>query len=387
MSEPSEVESTLRGMTGSESLFDRVVFIIGAGHSINAKAPSTEELTSWIIDGTGPLCLSRWSRERIDLLKSVREHLETSGFKPTYESIFTWLWTSYFSSDPTMYRTAWDAADPFQKIGMVRSTCNEKVAYDTLRLIEEGVQQALNKERLEPSEAPKLTLDAVDNSSVGHSTLITLNHDRVLEQLFEASDDYCDGFKQEDEGTGAWSASQPEARQWEKRIQLIKMHGSIDWWSPRPWNDGGVVYRSPTYPGRGCARLPLLLVGTGPKLFQASNLKFARQILDAGHALSRATCVIVVGYGFGDVRMNSLWHGAIRQALDEKRRLPTLVVNPNPDGILDYVRKTKLPTDLLSLLENTNKDLAGKKTVEYLKRNAEKVEWSECAAEIEKLTF
>lgn len=366
-------------MVRNESRFEHVVFIIGAGHSLSADAPSTAELTSWIIDGTGPISLSRWTPEKIDLLKRVRAHLEKSGLSPTYESIFTWLWTAYFSSDATMYRAAWDSADPFEKIGLVRSVRTEKLAYDTLRCIEEGVQQALSDERLEPSDAPKLTLHAADDGSVDQLTLITLNHDRVLERVFEARPDYCDGFEPSVNGYPSWSAERPETRQWEERVQLIKLHGSIDWWSPRPWNDGSVVYRHETCPTeKKCVAPPMFLVGTGPKLFQSSNLMFARQVLDAGHALSCATCVIVVGYGFGDVRTNSLWAGATEQSQADDRPLPTLIIDPTPNRPRDHVRATKRPESLLGLLEN-------EKVVAYEESEAAVVKWSDCKTLIEEL--
>jgi hypothetical protein len=376
-------------MVRSESRFEHVVFIIGAGHSISANAPSTKDLTSWIIDGDERINRHRspWSPKRIELLKRVRAHLEKSRLEPSYESIFTWLWTSYFSSDATMYRTAWDSADPFQKIGLVRSVFSEKVAYDALRCIEDGVQQALGDKSLKPSRAPELTLQAAKDSDVGQLTLITLNHDRVLENcLTKAGRLYCDGFKPSDGEYPSWSAPQLETRQWKDQsiIQLIKLHGSIDWWSPRPWNDGGVVYRHETCPTeKKCVEPPMFLVGTGPKLFQSSNLMFARQILDAGHALSHATCVIVVGYGFGDVRTNSLWSGATEQSLDDNHSLPTLIIDPKPNELLDHVRATKRPLGLLGLLKNTDKRLDGQKTVEYLERRAERVEWNECKAIIE----
>jgi SIR2-like domain len=366
-------------MARSKSRFDHVVFIIGAGHSLSANAPSTEELTSWIIDGTGPISLSQWTPGKIDLLKRVRAHLETSGLKPTYESIFTWLWTAYFSSDPTMYRAAWDSTDSFKKVRLVRSLLVEQLAYEALRCIEEGVQQALSDERLEPGNAPVLTLQVADDASVNHLTLITLNHDRVLERVFETRPGYCDGFKPSVNSYPSWSAERPETRQWEQRIQLIKLHGSIDWWSPRPWNDGSVVYRHETRPTeKKCVEPPMFLVGTGPKLFQSSNLMFARQILDAGHALSCATCVIVVGYSFGDVRTNSLWSGATEQSLANECPLPALIIDPAPNRLRDDVRATKRSKSLVGLLEN-------QKIVAYKESEAAAVKWSDCKTLIEEL--
>jgi hypothetical protein len=376
-------------MARNKSRFEHLVFIIGAGHSISAGAPSTKDLTSWIIDGDHRIDRHRspWSSKKIEILKYARAHLEESGFEPTYESIFTLLWTWYFSSDRTMYRTAWDSSDPFKKIRLSR-TNSEDDAYSALRCIEDGVQQALSGKWITPAKAPKLTVQAANDACVNYMTVITLNHDRVLEHLLKTRPDYCDGFESPNNDYAFWSVERPDTRQWEKRVQLIKLHGSIDWWSPRPWNDGGIVYRNKDCPTeKNCVEPPMILTGTGPKLFQSSNLMFARQILDAGHALANATCVIAVGYGFGDVRINSLWSGTTEQSLADQKRLPTLIINPERAGLLGYVRATKRPWSLLGLLENENKRLAGKKIVEFLELRAEQVEWSDCKARIEGLAL
>jgi hypothetical protein len=352
------------GSSASESVFNHVVFIIGAGHSLNAGAPSTPELTDWIVDDVYPVDLSQWPKEK-DVLRRVREHLEkdteNDAPSPTYESIFTWLWTHYFSDDPAMYRVAWDSKNPFSAIGLGP---RDETAYSALRRIEDGVYMALADERLSVLNVPDLTLKAVGDPDVKSVTLITLNHDRLLERrlLQDAGPDaaYDDGFEGPLNGRGRWDAgSENSARNWKRRVQLIKIHGSIDWWSPSPWNDGGLVYRDTEYPtDTGCTTRPLFLVGTGPKLFQSSNLVFARQILDAGYALARATCVITVGYGFGDVRMNSLWEGASnlknRGRRDSRHRFPTLAIDPSKDCVLYRLKRLERAGKLDELFERAD---------------------------------
>lgn len=165
----------------ANSVFEHVVFIVGAGHSISAGAPSTSALTEWIVDGGGPVDRSGWPESEKDALRHVRDNLKAKDPSTTYESIYTWLWTRYFSDDPTMYRVAWDSEDPFSAIGLGPRKTTDEIAYQALRRIEDGVYMALADERLSVLNVPDLTLKAVRDSDVKSVTLITLNHDRLLE--------------------------------------------------------------------------------------------------------------------------------------------------------------------------------------------------------------
>jgi hypothetical protein len=359
----------------------KVVFIVGAGHSIAAGAPSTERLTSWISAGGGPVKLPpRVKPDQIKLFRQVEAYLAANDVSATYESVFTWLWTAYFSSDKTMYRGSW-APDAFAPLNRKPSKANDALVYSTRGYVEEVVWRALDRPA-DLDKAPALTLEAAADSDVEDLTIITLNHDRLLELLMQkAGITYSDGFAVQADGSRIWSSSTPDTRDRSKRVQLIKLHGSIDWWSPSPWNDAGHVVSSRKRP-HDCTRTPLVLVGTGPKLFQASNLMFARQILDAGQALARATCVIVVGYSFGDVRMNSLWHGAH----DERRfdgEVPLVTLNVDPSSretIQARVGATARPESLLKLLGD-------EKAVAYLTAPAESHEatWAGCRAKLDAL--
>jgi hypothetical protein len=357
-------------------VFERVVFIVGAGHSVSAGGPTTAELTTAIIDGD-EACVDRtsWPPDQIAVLAKVRDHIRSeSGREPTYESIFTWLWTAHFANDETMYRGAWNAADAFEQIGLTR-TQYEQAAYDALRLIEDGVAQALDDKRLDVAHVPQMILQAAeDNDCVGRLTLISPNHDRLLERSLQGRGyTFCDGFAPTDLGTGIWDV-RSDARARDERIQLIKLHGSVDWWSPRGWGDGRIVYRAPTRPA-SCAVLPLLLIGTGPKLFQSSTLIFARQILDAGRELAEATCVVIVGYSFGDVRLNSLWEGALMESGD----VPTLIVNRSSRNQLrDAVATMKRTGPLQTLLAPSCKRVIA------IEESADKVSWEDCRAALRK---
>ena len=367
----------------ADSVFEHVVFIVGAGHSLSAKAPSTRELTEWIVDGGGPVDRSEWLEGEKDVLRVVRDHLTVKDTpNPTYESIYTWLWTRYFSDDPTMYRVAWDSEDPFSAIGLGPRNEIAKMAYCALRRIEDGVRKALEDDQLNVLDVPHLAVEAVEDGDVQSLTLITLNHDRLLERCLPQragpGPAYDDGFEGSLDGCGRWDTrSGSTARNWECPVQLIKIHGSVDWWSPTGWNDGGLVYRSIECPkDKGCVERPLFLVGTGPKLFQSSNLVFARQILDAGYALARATCVITVGYGFGDVRMNSLWEGASnlnnRDKRDSGHRFPTLAIDPSKDRVLDRLKNLKRAGKLDELFERA--DIPA----DFLECEAKDADWFLC---------
>jgi hypothetical protein len=352
--------------------FEHVVFVIGAGHSLAAGQPSTASLTSSIADaGATPELTSQLKTSEIELFQRVQTHLRATGIEPTYESIFTWLWTAYFSDDRTMYRGSWEP-DAFERIGLERTPELDKLAYSTRGFVEQSVWHALDRP-LNLEKAPTLLLDAAADPNVAELTIVTLNHDRLLEELMLNSGlSYCDGFTTRRDGQRVWSSYRPDSRDWNNPVQLIKMHGSIDWWSPSPWNDAGTVYCSTERPD-DCKQVPLLLIGTGPKLFQASNLMFARQTLDVGRALAHATRIVILGYSFGDVRMNSLWHGAATAVRAHREATPhTVIVNPaSKQTIQSTVALTKRSDRLVELLHNNQ-------AVSYLQANAEEATWSEC---------
>lgn len=365
----------------AKPLYEDVVFIIGAGHSISACGPTTADLTKWIVAGEGPVDRSKWPNEEKVVLQRVLEHLSVvPNPPPTYESIFTWLWSRYFSDDPHMYRVAWDSEDPFAAIGLAPRNVTKPIAYKVLRCIEKGVAQALHDSRLQPDHAPQLIVQAaLDQPVVKRLTLITLNHDRVLEHLLnDARVDYDDGFGGTWEAGGTWMVGDPDRR---NCTHLIKLHGSIDWWSPEGWNDASLVHR-------GRDRLhdpkkrPLILVGTGPKLFQSSNLIFARQVLDAGRALANASCIVIVGYGFGDVRMNSLWDGATKDQRTKKAKsppVPTLVIDTDREGLRRRLQALERAGDLW------NRFTSDEWATHVLEGKAVSVTWHRCKVMIEEM--
>ncbi len=165
-----------------------------------------------------------------------------------------------------------------------------------------------------PSRTDHLRVIVDACSALESVTLATLNHDTVLEAaLGEAGVDYDDGFERTAADVRLW------ANEWDAaRTSLLKLHGSIDWWSyagdAEPWRGiaaARFVGTDPNHPERPGFDLPtsprpLFLTGTFNKILAYETwLVFPDQHRRFHDALNGASRVVVVGYSFGDKAINS----------------------------------------------------------------------------------
>ena len=92
-----------------------------------------------------------------------------------------------------------------------------------------------------------LLLEAVNSKEIGKITIVTLNHDLLLECLLEKNDiSYCNGFSAWD---GEYRKYVPDLLiKSDQRVVLIKLHGSIDWYLRQSYGQNTGHYIS--YRGR-----------------------------------------------------------------------------------------------------------------------------------------
>jgi hypothetical protein len=164
--------------------------------------------------------------------------------------------------------------------------------------------------------------EAIQDVGVANTTLMTLNHDVLLETSLSARNiSFADGFSK--------GANRVKVREWELSlfshldgsVPLLKLHGGINWYRFRPdgtepWTEDYVGI--PTCEFSSCQEdekgrrhctlddLRVFLIGTFNKLSSYTDPVYLEIYHQAFRALGQTDWLLVVGYGFGDKGINKL---------------------------------------------------------------------------------
>jgi hypothetical protein len=157
-----------------------------------------------------------------------------------------------------------------------------------------------------------------DTERFEHIDVVTLNHDLVLETLFEREGiSFCDGFSLRD---GEVRFYDDRAFAASERIHLLKPHGSINWRSFRKHsNDRSTDRHGIPDPGKGAwhvkdddgnwfhnlAGNPVFLTGISKTPRYATGI-FGKQVSWFRRSLELTKRVVCSGYGWRDDGMNDL---------------------------------------------------------------------------------
>ena len=133
----------------------------------------------------------------------------------------------------------------------------------------------------------------VTDPSVSRLTIVTLNHDALVESCLEKADiRYIDGFRKDADGHLTFDR---EALKSDDHVKLLKLHGSVDW-----YRVGSRLVKRPSG-NLICAPRPVILCGTDNKpisysfgIFQDLHYYWQRMLDD--HKL-----MVMSGYGWNDI--------------------------------------------------------------------------------------
>jgi hypothetical protein len=193
----------------------------------------------------------------------------------------------------------------------------------------------------------KSLCDACLDDSFTRVYLFTLNHDTLLETALKKSNlPYNDGFRPVINGVRYWH---PDVlAKSETKVRLIKLHGSIDWFSFQPneysfgsaavgipidedyWhtrNPSGVMQRP--MGGR-----PVFLAGTFNKMLHYTSEIFADLYFFFRSTLRSVDNLVICGYGFGDKGINS----QIVEWMNQASANHLLIIHNNPDDLKKNAR-------------------------------------------------
>ncbi len=182
--------------------------------------------------------------------------------------------------------------------------------------------------RQEPSETSYLQFfaDACQDPLVSEVNLFTLNHDTLLEDFLKTNRvKVINGLREASNGDGShrWDPSVFDAPNAERRVNLFKLHGSVNWYRWRPISQQKALYENADRDGRFVGTYkaqdpndwlyehvlesegPRLLAGTFNKIFDYNSEVFLELHHRFHRGLRNCQTLVVCGYGYGDKGVNT----------------------------------------------------------------------------------
>ncbi|MBI4523009.1 MAG: SIR2 family protein [Deltaproteobacteria bacterium] len=155
--------------------------------------------------------------------------------------------------------------------------------------------------------------DAYVNPQYDIIDVFTLNHDCLIEKYLRSRGVIpVDGFGEPDPKVRYWNPGVFQNK--ESKINLFKLHGSVDWYRLRPWGYGWEQEAIGILPeGADPSRLhldrvdggPRILIGTFNKMLEYTGGVFLDLLWQFRHRLRLTTDLAVCGYGFADKGINT----------------------------------------------------------------------------------
>ena len=352
----------------------KTAILLGAGSSVAAGFPSTQELTDLVLSGQG--VTRHTTASYVDsgsskppteetLLASCmarRLHAEAERYYSAYADRLTnyedlFYLASQASDDLTgemenpavrsfvkalrddMSPLIEDAKDKNPGIA-IRSFST--LVEETRNYIADIVWRRLGRE---PTSQSQLDVIVHACNSINVTSISTLCHDTHVDKyLTDNGIALSDGFSEPQADVRYWNGDFSSSG----AIPFLKLHGSVTWFRLRPQCGdgydarigiplGGDYYHTRTedgerqwpFPGR-----PLLLIGTFNKIAAYSSGIFLELHYRFRATISEAEQIVVCGYGFGDKGINA---EILEWYYDNPgRRL--VIVHPDPDSLIANAR-------------------------------------------------
>jgi len=358
-----------------------VVFLLGAGTSIGAGIPGTQEITEAVRHGRGvqrssdgtyyilpydgsPLTfLESPGLYQLDdiapvieyvnrLWELAREYYDTRSRRvPSYEDIYylaEQIREVFFGEygNPLVHAEARAILAEMNRSESQRRKCSLREAADSFQGIVECAWELI--------QAVVVSLLARNPGTTGHLRLIgdawrdervaglhvaTLNHDRVIDVFLRADGiPYADGFEDISETTDGFRRFRPEVYSRPGRVRVLKLHGGVDWslrWTlDDPWANEIGILTEPHTLGAEVLLLKSMAIQIGT-LNKVTNYTLSRHLSNLQHqflhSLDDSSLMVVSGYSFGDVGVNA----QIRNWVYGSRGRRLVVVDPHAGNVIN----------------------------------------------------
>jgi hypothetical protein len=182
-----------------------------------------------------------------------------------------------------------------------------------------------------------LLLELATSPQIEQLSIVTLNHDTLVEQfLFAHGVEFVDGFGPPD-GDVRWSDDKvfDDAK---TRVQLVKLHGSVDWYRFSGSPKTAILLGSSPYTARDGAGKQLIPVFGRPSFLSGINkvTSYQRGIYADVHfrfhqLLRRSDQIVMSGYGWGDTAINF----QLDKWMDECDRNRIILLYERPEELVD----------------------------------------------------
>lgn len=273
---------------------NQVIFLLGAGASVDAGMPTVAQLTKEL-------------RCQLPLFDTIATY--DPAINDNYERFFGWL---------MLLRRV--QMDPFRKAIQIKMEPSlATTAGELAFVIKRPVYEILRAHQSEASYGPGYFAGLRRFlPERGRLKVFTLNYDLCVEDACRsASIDLTTGFRKD---TKRWDSSVFQSQN--PGINLYKLHGSLSWVLDKL--DNNCPDRSLIETDTGHTdKEPELILGPGPKL--QSDEPFLTLYYEFRKALQSTKLCVVIGYSFGDAHIND--------ALSEANRLGLTVIDVNPSNV------------------------------------------------------
>lgn len=324
--------------------------LLGAGISIPAGFPTTQDITSRILsghnitrhsDGTyyldedqSPLRTFEIPVQRdVLLLRRLRMEIEKYflydfSLDVNYEDLY-YLCSQIHDSTLGEYENP--LVGPFLQeispdVDRIRTLTlgGNLESWEEIRLFSEAMYYIRDVTwrllQLVPTQLDYLGLirELCMDADIERVDLLSLNHDTLLEEfLADSGIEFADGFGEPAEEVRYWQEGLLAGS--DAKVRLLKLHGSIDWFKypPNAMTSGPEAVGMPLtddiwhtknpsgemqtpYGGR-----PVLLAGTFNKMLEYTSSIYADLHCQFRESIRAGSRLVISGYGFGDKGVNS----------------------------------------------------------------------------------
>lgn len=341
-------------------------FLIGAGVSMPAGMPSTEDITNQVLSG------ERYYRHS----NTIYDFFEDKLFACYVPAILEFLgWVKYdltkfhYSEHPINYEDIYyiveqlhdtitnefenPAISPlidryrllFQVLNEISFENNaikalinhfdndheifDKLIKESCNYIKDVVWHMLAKE-VNCFKNLEVFRDIAQDSEINQFNIFSLNHDLMLEKAFESWQiNYNDGFIDQKETTYSWRKNLENRKE---KVRLLKLHGSINWFR---YGSSEIIEKiSPVPDSLERNSRPEFLVGTFNKMLHYTSVLYMSSVCEFFRSLNDISTLLVSGYSFGDKGINNIiinWLNSI-----EENRM--IIICPEPEKTIQCAR-------------------------------------------------
>lgn len=334
----------------------KATFLLGSGISIPAKIPSLKRLTDSILSGeefilqsdgelirigTCPEHQIREGRERVRRVLIFLDWLKTHANSRYAELAERWV--NYEDLAYLAEQISDDLANEYENPalqplirnalidlrGLITGSTPAIVRNDLKNLAKWTVGYVRQAVAILLKQVPsdtsylRIFVDVCQDPLTSEVNLFTLNHDTLLENLLKANEvTVADGLRdaRNGDGTRRWDPSVFDIHNDGRRVNLYKLHGSVNWyhWKPEPHcrtfcenadRNGRFVgtceVEDSPYEQVFEIEGPRILTGTFNKILDYNSEIFLELHHRFHRALQDCETLVVCGYGFGDKGVNT----------------------------------------------------------------------------------